>query len=489
MEESKSAFVLALPLLLVSSLVMAGENHYYDKKIRSTDRLKSAQESLTTYQKAVDLDEVSVIPQWVGETVKSVMQPNHHKHHDASSFYGAAFLGLDGADLRISDGNMTRSYSKIAGIAGLEGGYRHFVHRHWFVGGAVQLGASSFFTRSRLLEENMLKYQLKVQSMGLAGLGFIFGGTLPSFDTAQSGLSFSMRHISQKSTAASLKYVGPSASTARYGVSSYISFDAPVASHWFTRFSTRYSHFPQASKLVTDYNGSGESQKLGYTFSALNLSLGLGYQLRENKAFKYFYSALNPKGFYTGARVGLDQLHISMTEKQGKDEIKALSSLNQSELLSIVAGYSYPLKSRYPSMRRWFVSGEFDLSLSTPGRSVNDMNSARTLESLLVNSIVGYQLYNNNQYYLKLGSGFTHIKTAKTRLSQGDPKLTLGQRLSKRKTPLHTGLGYQTMVTPKVAVRSEFSYAMIGSEKAKNSNVESRFSHVTALIGGIYYFK
>lgn len=489
MDYQASTFFKLLPLILAMSIVHAQENHYYDKKLSTSDTVKSSEEDYRTYKVAVDRDEVRVVVSHKGEPVNSSMQPNLRIKDDTHGFYVLASMGSDGADLRISEGKTIRSYANLAATLALEGGYKHSFNEHLFYGGALQLVLSSYSSDHKLLENKLSAYRIKANSHGAINLEGFFGGYLPSFDSAQLGLAFSMRHVSHEPADTAFKHLGPKTSTFRYGFGADLSLDAPVTPHWFTRLSTAYYYYPQTSSRVDNFEGEGKAVNVGYTFSSLNATLGLGYLLTENKAFKYFYSSMDPKGFYAGTSLGVDQLYVHKTEKKSGSEIKKSSGMNQSEVLAVTGGYAYSLGKRFPSFHSWTVSGEFDLAISTPGRSVNDMNTARTVESIYFDALLGYKLYNNNQYYLKFGSGYTHIKTAKTRSKTGDPKLTLGYGTSNRKTPFNAGVGYQTMVSSHIGVRSEFSYGLLGTQKQEKSSFEYGFSHYTASLGAVYFFK
>ena len=477
-------------VLLLSLLAMASSSYavtYYDKSATASQASEQAQQDGLRYLQAIDRDEVNPVPVIVGNPVKSNMQPSYRVRQADQGFYTLLMAGFDGADLRVSEGSSVRSYGAGAGALSLTGAYKHHAHEKFFYGGEFSLLASSFLSETK--DEDVATNRVKVSAYGGASLGAMIGTELPSFDQVQLGIGLSMRRIHFDPVESAANFLGPKSQKVRYGFNAHLDYDAPLGALWFLRHSLGYHYYPQYSENISNFESNGASVTMGYTFTSLTGMIGLGYNMFENKAAKYYYSSIKPAGFYVGGLLGADQLVTTMTTKSDSSTTFSSASLNQSELISVLGGYTYGLGQRWESMRRWFASGELELSVSSPGRSVNDMNSARTLESMGVAAVVGYELINNNQYYLKLGSGYTHVSTARTRVGTGDNKLMLGYAVKKRKTPVNAALGYQAMLSKNLALKSEAGFAYLGTEKQDGQSVEYDFSQFSAKIGAVYYFK
>ena len=98
---------------------------------------------------------------------------------------------------------------------------------------------------------------------------------------------------------------------------------------------------------------------------------------------------------------------------------------------------------------------------SSKGVVYQYLDLLRTLGSWNINGLLSYRMVNSNQIYLKAGAGYAMVRSPWAALGTENPKLTQGVAWTKSLPAFTAALGYETLVTKHIAIRSEVETSIL----------------------------
>jgi hypothetical protein len=461
-------------LLSLCPLADAAQKYYDRKEDRST-ALQQAEADESLYRDAIDEQVVEIVPVSYSQRKVSKMQPHYHHHWQNQGIYFGASAGLDVGDTKFTSQNESHSYGAQGLIGRIFAGYQWFVNEQFFISGEVSGEYTTAENSDAFKPVSDAKWQQKnYRTMG-GDLGIVAGSLLPSFDTAWLKLGISMSKLSHESKPDSEDFVAASFDKHLIGFVGELGVEAYFTPQMFLRYAYGYRYYPQHEGKLENYENTGTAGKLGFTASSAQSTLGVGYYLSEHKGYRYFASTVAMQGFYAGAFFGQDHLIMAAEHSDASAVKYEFKSNNSSLLAGLYGGYFYPLSNlKSHTFKNFGIGLDAFLQMTSPGADYQDQNSARTVESIGAGLMFAYQLVNNNHVYLRVGTGYNHLTTAKPKTGNKHPKASQGKEWAQRKTPLLMGLGYETMLTEHFAVRAETDVGLYGAEETKTDTIKHK---------------
>ncbi|MBT4880712.1 MAG: porin family protein [Alphaproteobacteria bacterium] len=182
------------------------------------------------------------------------------------------------------------------------------------------------------------------------------------------------------------------------------------------------------------------------------------------------------EGFYAGLGIGLTSM---------KGEAKATSTNAKADLGS--SGLAGSIFGGYGKMTsdKFYVGGELDIGLDSGTSTSSNGNTSgayfKASRGLLYSAFVrgGVIVAPKTLAFLKLG-----VRYSKFRLSASDG--TGFEKKEKGKYAFVPGVGIETMVSDKISVRADYTYAFFSEIKSDEGKFTPRVS--TFLVGAAYKF-
>ncbi len=439
----------------VVSSVSALDN-YYDTKKKKSDYLVQMEKKDQLYREAVKEGGVTILPEDFGEENQNSMQPRYLRVAYNHGFYMGAGAGGEVGQVKFTTEKYSVNYGTDGLLAKVFAGYQWFYKKNLFVSAEI---AGDFTTAKN---EDVLKLDAEDQWRQKNGrlyggdASLIFGSRLPSEDVAWFKFGLAAMIFEHDANKSGENYSGQDFSKPQLGYAVGLGFESYVSPRFFVRLVHDYHYYPKHIHILGNYEGTGQAGDVGYTPTDEQSWLGLGYHFTENKSFKHYASSISMKGLYLGGMFGTNNLIMQSYHYNSDVLVYDFKTNNTSLSAGAYGGYFYPLANMKQQMLKPLGVGlDVFVRTNTPGEDYQAQNTVRSFETFGGALMLSYQLANNNHYYFRIGGTHSHYLTARPQTEMDHPKLKNGINIDLRLPAMQLGLGYETMISKRIALRSE----------------------------------
>ena len=449
-----------MTLMAASALALP---QYYEKVHHRPSALEKMEDEDAQYHDAIDSGDVEIVTDESLLAPFNPLQPYYRRTHLNSGVYIGAGAGMEAGDIRFS----TESYSTSIGTEGPLA--RLFAGYQWFFkdkGGFVSAELAADYTAAKnddvYREETDAQWRQKNRRLYAGEVALLFGHRLPSEDAMWLRLGGSAIQLHHDAFLSGADYVVEDFDKWMLGYAVELGFEAYLTDQWFLRLSHGYRYYPQHTFELVDYEQSGLSGFIGFTPSDYQARFSLGYHFTPHRGYKYFASTVPVSGIYVGLHAGSDRLVAKASHTHQLNDKYEFTTSNASWAGGVFGGYFHALGEKKGGFFGSLGVGiEGLVQFSTKGVDYQYLNTLRTLESWNISGLLSYRLVNNNQIYLKAGAGYAMVRAPWAPLGTENPKLTQGVEWTKSLPAFTAALGYETLVTKHIAIRSEVETSIL----------------------------